>query len=406
MHETPVRVLQLHTPAQIRAELVKVGADSSLAELRARAEFQIVKIERVSLPLARFLYQELVMEGGQVVTAARLEHSGAGETDVLLCATRYQLSHLLVRVRSQPDQELQALADHIERALEHFVTLPPALQLGENLLDWSRTYVMGILNVTPDSFSGDALILPNDDAADWTMRAIQFAQTQINAGADILDIGGESTRPGALPVDVETELQRVLPILHELKNSSVPISIDTSKAIVADAALNAGAVLVNDVTGLRGDADMAGVVAAHNAAVVIMHNGKPNPAASDFLSAILADLDERIEYATNVGIQLSRILIDPGLGFGKTTAQNLEIINRLGEFRALGCPLLLGPSRKGFISKATGAEVYERDAGTTAAITLGIAHGANIVRVHDVALMTRVVEMADALLHQPVDSTT
>jgi dihydropteroate synthase len=399
VNDAGVRVLQLHTPTQIRAELLQLGADSSLAEQLARAEFALVKIERASLTLARFLYQELVMEGGQVVTAPHLEHVGAGETAVLLCATRYQFHHLVVRLRWQPSQELQWLAEQIEGALDAFVSPPPALELDGVRFDWQRTYVMGILNVTPDSFSGDALMQPDDNATQWPARALERARAHIAAGADILDVGGESTRPGAVPVDADTELRRIMPVLRALRQETrVPLSIDTSKARVADAALDAGAALVNDVTGLQGDAEIARVIAAHNAAVVLVHNGKPDPHARDFLSAMLDDLRARIESASAAGINAARIMIDPGLGFGKTTAQNLEILNRLGEFRALGCPLLIGPSRKGFIRKATDAPADERDAGTAAAVTLGIARGAHIVRVHDVAAMTRVVKMTDAIL--------
>ena len=402
MDDVELRVLQLHTPAQIRAELVKVGADSSLAEQCARAAFLIVKVERASLSLARFLYQELVMEGGQVVTAPRLAHAGEGETDVLLCATRYQFNHLLVRLRWQPHAELQLLADRMERALDAFVASPPALVLGDARLDWTRTYVMGILNITPDSFSGDGLIQPGDDAAQWTARAVERARGLIAAGADVLDIGGASTRPGASMTDAETERARVLPVVRALREMRVPLAIDTSNARVAAEALDAGASLVNDVTGLRGDVEMARAIAERGAAVVIMHNGAPQARARDFAGALLADLRAQMERALAAGVDAGRILLDPGLGFGKTTAQNLEMVNRLGELRALGCALLIGPSRKGFISKATGAATDERAEGTAAAITLGIARGANMVRVHDVAMMVRVVKMADAMIQVQV----
>ncbi len=392
-----MRVLQLHTSAQIRAALVMVGADSALAELLARAEFRIVKIERASLPLARFLYQELVMEGGQVVTAARLEHSGAGETDVLLCATLYQFNHLITRLRWQPDQELQELAERIARALEHFVTPPLALRLGEIFLDWSRPYVMGLLNVSSDSFNDADLAQADNHAASWTACAVARAKDLIAAGADLLELDSESTRPGAAPVDAKTELARVIPVLNELKDLRVPISIDTSKAIVAEAALHAGASLVNDMTGLRGDADMARVIAAHNAAVVVTHSGKLD--ARDFLSALLDDLRAQIDLALDAGIDAARIIIDPGLGLGKTTAQNLTLVNRLGELRVLGCPLLLALSRKEFIRAATDVAANERPDEIAAALTIGIARGAHIARGHNVALLARVAKMTRALLN-------
>lgn len=398
MAETGVRILQLQTPAQIRAALVQVGADSALEEKLARADFRLVKMERVSLALARFLYQELVMEGGQVVTAPRLEHVGAGETDLVLCATRYQFDHLLVRLRWQPDDALQLLAEQMKRAWEHFDSPPPPLDLGGAHFEWTRTAVMGILNVTPDSFSGDGLVQPADTPALWTERAVARAQELLADGADLIDVGGESTRPGATPAEAETELERLLPVIRALRSLGVLLSVDTRKARVAEAALDAGAVLVNDVTGLRGDADMARVIAAHGAAMVLMHNGKPYAQAHDFMRAMLDDLQIQMDAALDAGIDAARIVIDPGLGFGKTTAQNLEILNRLGEFRVLGCPVLIGPSRKGFISRASGVALQERDAGTTAALAIGIARGANLVRVHDVRVMARAAKMADAIV--------
>lgn len=391
------RVLQLYTFDQIRAALLEVGADSALAEKAARAEFRIVKLERVSLSMARLLYQELTMEGGLVVTAPRLEHTGAETTDVLLCATRYQLKHLNVRLRLQADDTLQWLAEQIERALTYFVAPPPPLLLNGVTFDWTRPYVMGILNLTPDSFSGDGVIQAGATPAQWTARAVARAQELIAAGADILDLGGASTRPGAAATDAATEMERLLPTLRALAAGGVPLSVDTQHARVAAAALEAGAALVNDVTGLRGDADMARVIAAHNAAAVLMHNGKPRADARDFIGALLDDLRAQMDLALAAGIAAPRILLDPGLGFGKTVAQNLELLNRLGEFRALGCALVIGPSRKGFIGQATGAPVHERQAGTAAAVALGIARGAQLVRVHDVALMAQTAKMADAI---------
>ena len=230
---------------------------------------------------------------------------------------------------------------------------------------------------------------------------LQRARELVNDGADMLDIGGESTRPHAIPVAVEIEMQRVLPIVRALINEiRVPLSIDTSKAMVADAALNAGAQLVNDVTSLRGDADMKRVVATHNAPVVLMHNwlkhARPQN-VKDSIGVIIHELQTQIQAALDAGIAEQNILVDPGLGFGKTFEENLEILNRLAEFRALGRPILIGPSRKGFITKATGVEIHERDDGTAAALAIGILRGANIVRVHNVKMMSRVARMTDAI---------
>lgn len=404
MNPTTVRLLQLHSPREIRAELERVGADSSIEEKVARAEFHVVKLERVSLPLARLLYQELVMEGGQVVTAPRLEHVGEGETDVLMCATRYQFNHLRVRLEWQPSDELQAVAGELESALARFASPPPVLEFGGARFDWTRTYLMGILNVTPDSFSGDALMRAGDTEPEMVARALARAKELTGDGADILDLGGESTHPDATAVDTETELKRVVPAAQALKNEiTVPLSIDTTKAAVADAALQAGASLVNDVTGLRGDPEMKYVVASHRVHVVIMHNWlrHQRPAeVTDIMGVMIDELRAQIDDALDAGISERNIIVDPGLGFGKTTTENLTIVNRLGELGVLGFPILIGPSRKGFISKATGVGAHEGEEGTAAAISVGILHGANLLRVHDVKAMARVARMTDAIKSQ------
>ncbi len=403
MNEPAIRVLQRNTPETIRAELERVGADLSLpaaapGEILARAQFYLVKLDHVALPLARLLFQELLMEGGQVVSAPRLEHVGSGETALVLCATRYQFNHLIIRLRWQPSDELQLLAQEIERALDATFVPPPPLELATARLDWARqTYIMGILNLTPDSFSGDGLIHSSDAESDTIARVLAHARQLLDDGADVLDIGGESTRPGATSIDAETELERVLAPLRALcSETGAPLSIDTTKPRVAAAALEAGAQLVNDVSGL-GDPEMAHIVADHNAAVVIMHNGKPDPAAPDFITAMLDHLRARVEVAHAAGIAPARILIDPGLGFGKSLAQNLTILNRLGEFRALGCPILIGPSRKGFITRAIQVPVGERDEGTAAAVSVGILRGANMVRVHNVRVIKRIARMTDSI---------
>lgn len=397
----PVRVLQAN-PSVLRAELERVGAES-LPEQLARAILRVVKLENASLALARLLYQELTMEGGTVITSARLAHVGEGGTDVLLCATRYQFERLSTRLRWQNDDELDLLVDALDRALDRYDSHPPALALGEQLFAWgTRTYIMGILNLTPDSFSQDGLIRQGEAEADTVARVLARAHELVEAGADILDVGGESTRPGAEEIDPEIEKARVLPALRILtRDLNTPIAIDTRHAPVADAALEAGAQLVNDVTGLRGDPDMKRVVRAQDAAVVLMHNWlqgtRSQTPPGDVLGGIIQDLASQVELAVDAGIRADSIMIDPGLGFGKTTQENLKLLNRLGEFKRLGRPILIGPSRKGFISKATDVPEDAREQGTAAAIALGIARGADMVRVHDVRAMARVARMADAI---------
>ncbi len=295
-----------------------------------------------------------------------------------------------------------------EAALKH-----PSLRIGGREFLWgSRTYVMGILNVTPDSFSGDGL-LRGDDPVE---AALAQARAFLAAGADILDVGGESTRPGSDPVPAEEEMRRVLPVIHALAAElDVVISIDTYKAAVAEAALEAGAHLVNDVWGLRADSEMAGVVARHRVPVILMHNrSRPSNAEvrerlggryvgveyQDLIEDVKRELLESVAQAHQAGVPDEAIILDPGIGFGKTVEQNLELIDRLGEIRTLGYPILLGPSRKSFIGYTLDLPPEDRLEGTAAAVAIGIDRGADIVRVHDVAAMVRVARMTDALVRR------
>ena len=262
-----------------------------------------------------------------------------------------------------------------------------------------RTRIMGILNVTPDSFSDGGLF---SDAG----KALSHARNLAAAGADIIDIGGESTRPGSEPLAEDEELRRILPLIERLsKELTVPLSVDTYKAAVAERALDAGASIVNDISGLRFSPDMAKVIADHGAAVIIMHikgtprNMQENPVYGDVIGEIIAYLEEGIAIAERAGVDRNNTLIDPGIGFGKTLEHNLEILNRLDEFRTLGRPIVLGTSRKKFIGKVLDIPVPEqRDEGTAATVALGIERGASIVRVHDVAHMVRIVRMTDAIV--------
>jgi dihydropteroate synthase len=282
-----------------------------------------------------------------------------------------------------------------------------------------RTLVMGILNVTPDSFSdGGKFIDP--------VEAVAQARAMIAAGADIIDIGGESTRPGAQPVTEAEEIRRVVPVIVGIlaaestpspskEGSSdsaplqrrgwgwIPISIDTTKATVAEAALAVGTRIVNDVSALRSDERMADVVRDSGAGVVLMHRqGEPgtmqvNPRYGDVVREVREFLAERIEFAVAAGIGREQIAIDPGIGFGKTVEHNLELLARLGEFTTLGCPVLVGASRKSFLGKVTGRESGERLAGSLAAAALAIVRGARVVRVHDVAETRDVVRLVESV---------
>ncbi|MDX1520092.1 MAG: dihydropteroate synthase [Anaerolineae bacterium] len=287
------------------------------------------------------------------------------------------------------------------------------LQLGPTTFEWgTQTYVMGIINVTPDSFSGDGLMRQNK--RQWLPQVVEQARRFAEVGAHIVDIGGESTRPGGEPLSLEEELQRVIPAIEAIAaETEIAISIDTYKADVAAAAVQAGAHLVNDVWGLQMDPKMAYVCAKHNVPVVITHNrSRPRDAAQearlggryigstydDLLNDVANELQAGIKLAKSAGIPDEHIIIDPGIGFGKTVEQNLRLLNHLDTLKALGYPLLLGSSNKSFIGYTLDLPADDRVEGTAATVAIGIDRGADIVRVHKVKAMARVAAMTDAIL--------
>jgi len=287
------------------------------------------------------------------------------------------------------------------------LSLPP-LEFGR------KTLVMGIINVTPDSFSGDGLI----SRADTVRAALEQAQRFVEAGADILDIGGESTRPGAAAVTEQEEQARVLPVIEALRSSGIdtPVSIDTYKSAVAEAAMRRGADWINDVWALRADPHMAEVAATFQAPLILMHN-RSQPAHAELqqnlggryvgisytnlIKEISDELMESVAIARSAGVADDHIILDPGIGFGKTVEHNLELVNRLDEIKKLGFPVLLGASRKSFIGYTLDVPPEERVEGTAAVCAIGIARGADIIRVHDVEVMVRVARMADAITREP-----
>jgi dihydropteroate synthase len=296
----------------------------------------------------------------------------------------------------------------------------PSLQVGKHTFTWgSRTYVMGILNVTPDSFSGDGLLSPSPRGlgvrGEGVSPAIDQAKDFLSNGADILDVGGESTRPGSQPVDADEEIERVIPVISAIAKESPDslISIDTYKAKVAEEAFKAGAHILNDVWALRADPELAFVAAAFRVPVILMHN-RSNPASvevreqlgnaytgseyENLIEDVKRELLVSVELAKKAGIEESHIILDPGIGFGKKREHNLDLINRLDEIRALGYPVLLGPSRKSFIGFTLDLPADQRVEGTAATVAVGIARGADIIRVHDVKEMARVAKMTDAII--------
>ncbi|MFA5629425.1 MAG: dihydropteroate synthase [Dehalococcoidales bacterium] len=271
--------------------------------------------------------------------------------------------------------------------------VPAPMRCGNRVFYWGeRTYVMGIVNVSPDSFSGDGV-------SDFE-SAIYQAKLFAKQGADIIDIGGESTKPDYLPVSIEEEIARVVPLIEALVgNIEIPISIDTSKAEVARCAVQAGASMINDVWGLRKSPELVKIAAEAGVPLIITSNQRDNQ-AEDIMAAVILDLKAKIKMAESGGISPENIIVDPGIGFGKTPEQNLEIIRRLTELKSLKKALLLGSSRKSFIGKVLDLPENQRFEGTAATVAIGIANGADIVRVHDVEQMVRLCRMTDAIIRR------
>jgi dihydropteroate synthase len=273
------------------------------------------------------------------------------------------------------------------------------MRIGPADFRWGeRTYVMGIINATPDSFSGDG-VLANDAADDPVARAVAQGRRMVEEGADLLDVGGESTRPGHARVDVSEERRRVVPVVAALRSAlpDTPISIDTTKAAVAAAALDAGADLLNDVWGVGADDGMARLAAERGVPMIVMHN-RAEPRYADFMAELVADLRSALERARRLGNEGDRLIVDPGFGFGKTPEHNLTVLRELSMLRELGRPILLGTSRKSTLGRVLDLPVDQRLEATLATTAIGIAGGADIVRVHDVRENVRAARMSDAIV--------
>ncbi|HUT74052.1 MAG TPA: dihydropteroate synthase [Armatimonadota bacterium] len=382
--------------ADITAELQRMGAPpADAADITAEARLRLVKIDAVPAAAAAVVRREMSACGGRaVIGGAKDQASGC-----LLVGTIADFRRLCERLVSAP-HGLDRAAAEIGRALRDFDTpLSGALSCGSRTLPLGeRTLVMGVINATADSFSGDGL---GGDIAAMIARGEAMA----TAGADLLDLGGESTRPGADPVDSHSEIARVVPVIEGLRRRvAAPISIDTYKPEVARAALDAGASVINDISGLRADPEMAALAAARGAPVVVMHmQGTPKtmqqaPDYDDLLGEIASSLRDSVELAERAGVPRHQVVIDPGFGFGKTVNHNLEIVRRLRELKSLGQPVLLGPSRKSTIGRVLDLPPQERLEGTLAVLALAVANGVDIVRVHDVAAAVRALRMADAVV--------
>lgn len=405
-----VRVLNLDTPAKILAEMEKVGCSAPGMEIMTpKAAFRTVKVEGLNFAAANIIKQEMLAHGGEVVTSRAVYSSKEEGSDVLILGTLRHFQDLIRKLRLQPFKSLVRVASELELALARYAgeELTP-LEIGGRLFVWGeRTYIMGVVNVTPDSFSGDGLGYDVE-------RAVARAESMVAEGADLIDVGGESTRPGSQPMEAKEELRRVLPVVEALaQRIDVPLSIDTYRSEVATAALEAGASLINDIWGLHMDPELGQVAARHQVPLVLMHNrSRPKDAVQserlggryqgveygDLMGDIIRELRESMTLALDAGVEREKIIVDPGIGFGKTVPQNLQLLASLSELRVLGRPVLFGPSRKSFIGYTLDLPPEDRVEGTAATVAVGIACGADIVRVHDVKEMARVARMADAIV--------
>jgi dihydropteroate synthase len=371
----------------LREQVQRLGLPADrVTTLATHGAVEALAVQGLSADQTRVLERILRERGGAVLT----DQDGRR---ALLLAPLMAMSQLPAQL-AQWSESAESLGAAIGDALMARGASPPPLRAGGHVLDFREcTLVMGVINVTPDSFAGDSV---HGDVAEAT----ELARSFVTAGADIIDIGGESTRPNSQPVDAAEERARVLPVVHAVCAAvDVPVSVDTRKSEVAAAAIAEGAVIINDVWGLRGDPAMVEVVAAHpHVALIAMHNQRGTE-YGDLMEDICAALRDSVRIAQAHGVDRSRVVVDPGFGFAKTPAQNLELMRRLGELRGLGRPVLLGPSRKHTIGAILGGlPPSERVEGTLALLALAVAAGVSIVRVHDVAAAVRAVRVADAVV--------
>jgi len=393
----PARVLHIATPLDAEQELRSIGVDPvGIAMMAAKMLTRCVKLTALHCGQANILKQEMLALGGEAAVARGTVACSIEKTDVILIGTDKQLHTLCRKLAPQPFG-LPALAAELKQVLMRATQGPRFWRTRQGDLSLERPLIMGILNVTPDSFSDGNLYSDPQRAID---RALEMAAE----GADIVDIGGESTRPGAPPVSAEDELKRLIPVIAGLAGrTTCPISVDTWKSPVARAAIEAGAAIINDISGFTFDPQMAAVAARTGVGVVLMHTrGTPrsmqhDTVYADLIGEIILSLRQSLAMAGQAGVEQERIALDPGIGFGKTAAHNLEILRRMREFTSIGLPLLAGTSRKSFIGRVLNRETGDRLLGTAATVALAVSNGADILRVHDVREMRDVADMAHAI---------
>ncbi len=398
------RIKLIKNLPEAKREIKSIKADPYSINLMApKMLHSCIKLESVEAKIAHILKQEMLAIGADAAVSRGILDNTDKKTDIILMGTHKQYRRLIKRLKKQPFG-LSKIGCDIENILNNFEDgkIKKELKLkfkNHELKIGSKTLVMGILNVSPDSFYDGGRY--ND-----LKKAVERAKQMVADGADIIDVGGESSRPGSEPITIAEELNRVIPVIDAIsKEINVPISIDTCKSEVAKLAISAGASIINDISGLRFDENIAKVASEYDVPVIIMHiRGTPkdmqkNPHYEDVVGEIISFFRKQIKFAVDSGIDENKIIIDPGIGFGKTVENNLEIIRKIGEFKVLGMPILIGTSRKSFIGVTLGQEnPGDRLFGSLATVAVSVMNGANIVRVHDVAESKMVVKMTDAMV--------
>jgi dihydropteroate synthase len=393
-----IRCLPIATTREALHEMGEVGVDpTGMRMMEGKAIHLNLKLEGITPRTSNLLKQEMLSLGGDAAVDRRGLDCSAESTDAILMGTYKQFEKLASKLEHYPGVEAlgHSFRDTLKNLSKAHYRLPcrqRTFTLGK------KTLLMGVLNVTPDSFSDGGLFLEREKAV---ARGLQM----VEEGADLIDVGGESTRPGSKPLPQEEELRRILPVIESLaRKTDVPISVDTYKSPVAKEAIRAGAALINDISGLHFDPDLAGVAAEERVPMILMHiRGTPETMQTEIhydslLSEIIQSLKESVQKAERAGVDPDQVIIDPGIGFGKTSEHNFLILKHLSEFRVLGKPLLLGTSRKSFIGKILDTEdLSERLEGTLASIAIAVLNGAHIVRCHDVREAKKAIAVADAI---------
>ena len=398
MRGETVRVIEISNLEQSLKELLKIGIGyNSSLKMSEYYDFKVVKISYIDVREINIIRAEALKNGMSAVVSDEILLLNAAKGELLLGGTAFQYE-MLIRALGNSLLNCSEIALKIKKIVYNYGIDNFEREIKGKIFNFGeKSFVMGILNITEDSFSDGGKYINAD-------KAIERALKMVEDGADILDIGAESTRSGAIPVSEEEELERIVPIVEKLsKLVKVPISIDTYKSEVAKYSLRAGADIINDITGLKGESTMAEVVSDNDAYVIIMHmQGTPqtmqsNPEYQDVVSDICLDLKESFSIAEIAGIKKEKVIIDPGIGYGKSTNHNLEIIKRVGEFKIFGAPILIGASRKSMIGNVLNLPVNERVEGSLAVAAASVMNGASIIRVHDVKETKRTLIMIDSI---------